>query len=108
MMTTYQLIEDLPKLVEPIPDDGIISRTIHKESHLKVVVFGFGQGQSLSEHTAAQTAVIHILKGSATLTLNGDTRELHEGSWVHMPPHLKHSVVANSPLVMLLLLLDQS
>jgi hypothetical protein len=51
-MTTYTLILDLAKEAEP-PAGCILSRTIFQDARLKAVVFGFGQGQELSEHTAA-------------------------------------------------------
>jgi quercetin dioxygenase-like cupin family protein len=100
----YHLIEDLPKLIEEIPTDSIISRTVYKDENLKAVLFGFAAGQALSEHTAAQAAVIHILRGEAAITLNGTAHQLHDGAWIHMPPHMPHSVLAHSPLIMLLLL----
>ena len=51
MTTTYTHILDLAKESEP-PADGILSRTIYQDDQIKVVVFGFGQGQELLEHTA--------------------------------------------------------
>jgi quercetin dioxygenase-like cupin family protein len=41
----------------------------------------------------------------ARLTLGGDCLEAQAGTWVRMPPELKHSVQAKTPLVMLLLLI---
>jgi quercetin dioxygenase-like cupin family protein len=101
---TYHLTEDLLKLIEQIPDDSIISRVVYKDASLKAVLFGFAQGEALSEHTAAQSTIIHILKGEATVMLNGERHQLRENAWLHMPPHLPHSVIAETPLVMLLLL----
>ncbi|MBL8154225.1 MAG: cupin domain-containing protein [Anaerolineae bacterium] len=89
-----------------IPADSIVSRTFHKDAQFKAVLFGFDAGQSLSEHSAGQTAVIHILSGTATITLGEDTFEVGSGAWMHLPPRLKHSVLAKSPLVMLLLLVN--
>jgi hypothetical protein len=45
---TYTHILDLAKEAEP-PADGILSRTIFQDDQIKAVVFGFGQGQELSE-----------------------------------------------------------
>ena len=42
-------IVDLAKEVEP-PEDGILTRTLFNDDHVKAVIFGFGQGQELSEH----------------------------------------------------------
>lgn len=103
-MTTYTHILDLAKEAEP-PVDGILSRTIFQDDKIKAVVFGFGQGQELSEHTAAKPAMLFFLKGEASVGLGDDTQEAQAGTWVHMPANLKHSIKAKTPVVMLLVLL---
>jgi quercetin dioxygenase-like cupin family protein len=103
-MTTYTHILDLAKEAEP-PADGILSRTIFQDDKLKAVVFGFGQGQELSEHTAAKPAMLFFVRGDASVGLGDDTQEAQAGTWVHMPANLKHSIKANTPVVMLLVLL---
>ncbi len=101
----YLFIDDLEKLLGAMPDDSIISRTIHKDEGAKVVLFGFAAGQSLSEHTAAQDAIIHFLSGEATVTLGDNRFDAHAGSWLRMQARLPHSVVAKTPVSMLLILL---
>jgi quercetin dioxygenase-like cupin family protein len=102
----YTHIIDLAKEVEP-PEDGILTRTVFDDDHVKAVIFGFGKGEELSEHTASMPAILHFVKGEATLTLGDDTVEAQPGTWIHMPPELKHSVETRTPLVMLLLLLKK-
>ena len=104
MTTTYTHILNLAKEVDP-PADGIVSRTIFQDELLKAVVFGFGQGQELSEHTAAKPALLFFVKGEATLGLGDDVQDAQAGTWVHMPANLKHSINAKTPVVMLLVLL---
>jgi quercetin dioxygenase-like cupin family protein len=104
MTTAYTHISDLAKEVQP-PDKGILSRTLYNDDQLKAVLFGFAQSEELSEHTASMPAVLHFLQGEATLTLHDDTVEAKPGTWVHMPTGLRHSIQANTPVVMLLLLL---
>jgi quercetin dioxygenase-like cupin family protein len=103
-LLAYRWIEDLSALIPEIPSEGILSKTIHKDAQMKAVLFAFDTGQSLSEHTASQPAIIQILQGEATVTLDGDVKEAKVGSWIYMPPRMKHSVVAKSPVIMLLLL----
>ena len=103
-MSSYTHITDLAKQVEP-PDDGILTRTLFNDDNVKAVIFGFGQGDELSEHTASMPAILHFLHGEATLTLGDDTVEAQPGTWIHMEPNLKHSVQTKTPVVMLLLLL---
>ena len=104
MTTAYTHFLDLAKEVQP-PDKGILSRTLFNDDRLKVVVFGFAQGEELSEHTASMPAVLHFLRGEAKLTMGDDTLEAKPGTWVHMPAGLRHSIQAKTPVVMLLLLL---
>jgi len=101
----YQYLADLGDLVSEIEPDSIVSRTIFSDDHLKGILFGFAAGQELSEHTASRPAVLHFLTGEARLVLGGDTLEARPGTWVHMPAHLPHSVLAKTEVAMLLLLL---
>lgn len=104
MSTNFNFIDDLTDIVSDIPTDSIISRTFHEDDHLKAILFGFAQGQVLSEHTASQPAILHFLQGEAQLTLGEDVRDVEAGAWVHMPAHLQHSVQAKTQTQMLLLL----
>ena len=103
MTTTYTHILGLAREAEP-PADGILSRTVFQDNLIKAVVFGFGQGQELSEHTAAKPAMLFFMTGEAKLTLGDDTVEAKPGTWVHMPKGLRHSIRVKTPVVMLLLL----
>lgn len=103
-MTVYTHILDLAKEAEPSAD-GILSRTVFQDDRLKAVVFGFGQGQELSEHTASKPAMLFFVKDEATVGLGDDLKEAQPGTWVHMPAGLKHSIKAKTPVVMLLVLL---
>ncbi len=106
MSQPFTQIVDLAKEVEP-PDDGILTRTLFNNDDVKAVIFGFGQGEELSEHTASMPAILHFLQGEATLTLGEESVEAHSGTWIYMAPDLKHSVKTKTPVVMLLLLLKK-
>lgn len=107
MDTNYQYLADLAEIISNIPQDSIISRSLYEDERLKVVLFGFSPGQALSEHTASQPATLIFLQGDATLTLGGATMDAQPGTWAYIPAHLQHSVVAKSPVVMLLHLLRE-
>ncbi len=104
MTTPYVFIENLEARATPT-DDGILSKTVHADDRLKAVLFGFSPGQELSEHTAAMPATMHFLTGEAAVTVAGDAFEVKAGAWFHMQPNVKHSIVARTPVSMLLLLL---
>lgn len=97
----------IPSLItaQEIPEDGIISRNIYKDEKIAAVLFGFSQGQELSEHTAAVPITIQIISGEARLTVGEELIEAEPSSWLHLDAKQPHSVYAKTPLVMLLTLL---
>ena len=102
---TYTYITDLANQIPDIPPDTILSRTIYDDKATKVILFAFAAGQELSEHTASRTAILHFIQGEADLTLGDDHQPAQAGTWVQMPPRLPHSVVAKTPVLMLLVML---
>jgi quercetin dioxygenase-like cupin family protein len=104
MNSPFTHVADLAEAIEP-PADGTLSRTIYHDDRLKAVLFGFGAGQELSEHTASTPATMHFLKGEAEITLGDERLSVQPGAWIHMAPNLKHSIRAETAVVMLLLLL---
>ena len=103
-MKGYSLVNDLDALLPEIPAESIVSRKVYSDDLLKVTLFGFAVGEELSEHTAAFPATLHFLSGEATVTLGEDTIEARAGTWVQMPAHLPHSIVAKTAVTMLLTL----
>jgi quercetin dioxygenase-like cupin family protein len=98
------VIDDLLAEVSP-PSRGILSRTIHDGEDMRLVLFGFAPGEELSEHTAARSAVIHVLAGDADVAVPGLRRSLGPGAWIHLPAHAPHSILAVTPLTIALYLL---
>lgn len=47
----------------PIPESGILSRTLINDEAVKVVAFGFSSYQQLSAHTAPMAAMLYFVKG---------------------------------------------
>jgi quercetin dioxygenase-like cupin family protein len=85
-------------------DNGIVSRTILNTVHCRVILFGFAEGQELSEHTSTQHALIQILSGECDFSLDSNWHTLKAGAFLHMPPNLRHAVRAKQPFSMLLTL----
>ena len=106
MTVTHFLVDDLLAQLPEIAPDSIVSRTFYSDEHVKVILFGFAAGQELSEHTASKPAMLHFLQGRARLTLGSDETTAAPGLWVHMPANLPHSVYAETPVVMLLTILQ--
>ena len=104
MSKPYALFRDL--LAEaPVPARGILSQTLSDDGDVRLVMFAFAEGEELSEHTSARPAIIHVLRGTADLTVGGERIDAVAGTWVRMAPDTRHSLRATSPLVMALYLL---
>jgi quercetin dioxygenase-like cupin family protein len=101
MSTEYTLIPSLEAEVV-IPENGILSRTLYNDDHVKVVIFGFAPGQELSAHTAPMAASLCFVRGEARLTLGDSVQEVASGAFVHMAPLLQHGILARTAVVMLL------
>lgn len=103
-MSSFTLAADVFD-TSKIPTDGILSRTLHVDDHVKVVLFAYSAGQELSEHTAAVPAELLFLHGTAELKLGDETRQAGPGTFIHMEAGLPHAIRTLSPVLMLLTLL---
>ena len=85
--------------------DGIVSRVLLSSPNTRVVLFGFSEGQELSEHTSTSQALIQVLSGQCEFSLAGIPRTLKAGDLLYMPPNLPHAVKAAGQFSMLLTLI---
>jgi quercetin dioxygenase-like cupin family protein len=84
--------------------NGIVSRTLLRTPNNRVVLFGFAEGQELTEHTSTQHVVVQVLSGECEFSLDGKPHQLKSGDLLYMPPHLPHAVKATGQFSMLLTL----
>lgn len=105
MTNEYIIFDNLNDLIQPVPNESIISRTLFNDNQKKVVLFGFAVDQELSEHTASVPAIIHILHGSVHITLGDEKFRGQAGTWIHLPANIPHSIRAETPSLVLLSLI---
>ena len=109
-MSEKPLIDPANEKVVSLADEtkfapnGIVSRTLLRTETTRVVLFGFAEGQELTEHISTQQAVIQILTGECEFSLAGQPRSLKSGDLLYMPPNLPHAVKATTQFSMLLML----
>jgi quercetin dioxygenase-like cupin family protein len=84
--------------------NGIVSRTVLNGPTMRVILFGFSEGQELTEHTSTQHALVHILSGECEFSVCGKAHTLKSGDLLYMPPNAPHAVRAAKPFSMLLTL----
>jgi quercetin dioxygenase-like cupin family protein len=85
-------------------DNGIVSRTLLRTAGSRVVLFGFAEGQELTEHTSTQNAIVQILSGECEFSLAGQPHAVKAGDLIYMPANLPHSLKATTRFSMLLTL----
>jgi quercetin dioxygenase-like cupin family protein len=91
-----------------IPEAGVLSRVLHRDGGVRLVGFAFDTGQELTEHTSASTAIVQVASGEIDFTVDGSTRRMGPRSWLIMPPHRPHSLVAVEPATILLTLVQSA
>ncbi len=94
-------IYHLDKLLDYVPG-SIVSRTLIQSKAGTVTLFSFGDGQSLSEHTAPYDALVQVLDGETVLTIDGKPIAVKAGETVLMPANIPHAVnsVASSKMLL--------
>ena len=107
MESEFNYFENLASELPEVTPDSSISRTVYDDVQHNAWLIGGAPGPELSEHTASMTALLYFIQGQAKLTLGEDERTASAGTWVRMAPRLSHSVLAETEVFMLLLLLKQ-
>ncbi|MBK8987648.1 MAG: cupin domain-containing protein [Chloroflexi bacterium] len=107
-MDNYKILDLPAEVAANAPQDGILSRTVLKTADVNVILFHFAAGEELSEHTAAVPAILHFLQGEAKLTVGSHSQPAQAGTWVHMAANTPHSIVAETAVAMLLLMVKNS
>lgn len=84
---------------------SVVSRTLIDKKIGTLTLFAFDAGQGLSEHTAPFDAVVQILDGTAAITIDGVVHQVTAGEMIIMPANLPHSLKAEVPFKMLLVMI---
>ena len=84
---------------------SVVSKTIVKKDAGNVTLFGFDEGQGLSEHTAPCDAMVHVLDGKAEITIDQKPYVLTAGESIIMPANIPHALKAVEKFKMLLVMI---
>jgi quercetin dioxygenase-like cupin family protein len=83
----------------------VVSKTLIKKEIGTITLFAFDQDQGLSEHTAPFDAVVHILDGTAEITIGGQPQIVNAGEMLIMPANIAHALQAKERFKMLLVMI---
>jgi quercetin dioxygenase-like cupin family protein len=84
---------------------SVVSRTLIDKKIGTLTLFAFDQGQGLSEHAAPYDAFVQVLDGSAAITIAGKVQQVDAGQMIIMPANVPHSLRAEKPFKMLLVMI---
>lgn len=87
---------------------AVVSREIIKKKAGSVTVFAFEKGQGLSEHTAPFDALVHVLDGTAEITIGGESHQVGTGEMLLMPANVPHALQAVERFKMMLIMIREA
>ena len=92
---------DMAALVSYQPGQ-IVSRTLTQNGAISLTLFAFDQGEEISTHESKGDALVYVLDGDASITINGTVHAVSAGQTIVMPANLPHAVEAATRFKMLL------
>ena len=89
-------------LVQP---GAVVSKVLHRDDDMDVTAFAFDAGEGLTEHTTPRPAIVEVLFGRLRFGVDDEEIDAVPGTWIQMDRGTPHTLVAQEPTVMLLILL---
>lgn len=86
------------------PTQGILSKVLLKDNNCQYTLFCLAKGTEIEEHTSTRNAVVTVIEGQGTLTLESQEIALNPGVFVFMPANAPHALQAKENLSFLLTL----
>ncbi len=86
---------------------AVVSRTIMKRPSGTVTAFAFGEGEGLSEHTAAFDALVIMVEGTSEITVGGVAHRLEADMVLRLPAGRPHALKAVTQFKMLLVMIRE-
>lgn len=86
----------------------VVSRTLAQNKALSLTLFAFDINEGLSTHSAPGDAMVQILDGEASITIDGKGVVAKVGEVVVMPADIPHGLTAEKRFKMLLTVVKKS
>jgi quercetin dioxygenase-like cupin family protein len=81
---------------------GIVSKEFVKTDKGGVTLFAFDCGQRLSEHSAPFDALVQVMEGEASISIDGQEFVVSKGEMIIIPANHPHAVMAKERFKMML------
>lgn len=90
----------------PVQAEATTSRVVVNNPLLRVVYFAFDTGELLTDHSSPRAVVVQLLTGAIRFTYDGVESALAPGDAVYLAPGVVHSLVADAPSHLSLVMVD--
>ncbi|MCI1735826.1 MAG: cupin domain-containing protein [Bacilli bacterium] len=97
-------VTELAKLI-PLEPGSIVSKILFQNDAVSLTLFSFGKGQAIATHVADGDALVQVLEGEGTFTVDGIPHIVKKGEVLLMPHHHPHALQASADFKMLLTVL---
>lgn len=87
---------------------SVVSKSFLKKPGGNISFFAFDKGEGLSEHTTPHEALIQIIDGAATISINKIPYQLSQGQCILLPANIPHAVFAEEKFKMMLVMIKVS
>jgi len=105
LTTSESMITQLKDKIE-YAETGVLSKVLLKVDYCQYTLFCLAAQTDIAEHTSTRNAVVFVIEGQGTLTLEGQDIPLDTGVFVFMPANAPHALKAKTNLAFLLTLSD--
>lgn len=101
--TSSSLFTQLQNKIE-YAETGVLSKVLLKAPYIQYTLFCLAAKTDIAEHTSTRNAVVYVIEGQGTLTLEGQDIPLEPGVFVFMSANAPHALTAETNLAFLLTL----
>jgi quercetin dioxygenase-like cupin family protein len=90
----------------PVVAKSTTSRVLVTNDVMRVVQFTFDAGEMLTEHASPRAVAVQLVSGRMLFTVDGTEHPMGEGDVIYLAPDALHSLVAETPCRMTLVMVD--
>ena len=84
---------------------SVVSKQVIKSAAGNITLFAFDEGEGLSEHSAPFDAFVHVIDGSAEITIGSKANILTSGEFIILPSKIPHALKAIKKFKMMLVMI---
>jgi quercetin dioxygenase-like cupin family protein len=92
---------ELKSLVQ-YQEGQVVSKTLAQGRPVSITLFAFDKGEEISSHASSGDAMVHILDGTAEITIGDNKFLVKEGETIVMPANVSHALFATKQFKMIL------